>query len=836
MVVHFDASAIFANRQNNTHLAQMGIAIRRITTDSRINSAADDPAGQALSQQMQAQIRGMDMARRNAQEGISLLQVAEAGASEILSMVHRIREILVQAANEMLTEHERRMQQEEINQLTHNIGQVSSLATFNTIPLLTGMMGHPQPLLPEYSRPVQPFVRMSAVSSIQPLSIPPTANEFIDLATAFEGQTGNGWHFLNGTLFITGNDVFQIDGDANTSLDRRIVVQSDSTIILNDVNINTSRGDAMDIGAHDVNLWLEGNNVLQTNSSNIHGPGETGGAGIAISSGNLVIDGSGTLVARASDEGRGSAFAGIGSGRQALHASMILNPNDPRLFTGSVTIAGGTVRAYGGSLDNGNDGGAGIGGGSNRATNNSTDTAQLIVTGGTLYARGGHGAAGIGGGSGAGSGMDVHITGGVVNAQGGEALTTGPNMGYGGAGIGSGAWSSGSHGGSLRIDGGIVNVFGGTRSAAVGGAGAGNSSGAEVLITRGLLEIHRGWIGGSDNATNQGRTTVQGGNLSIHYATGTVSGAPAPYYYIDRSNVAAINLGNTHTGQPAFRTEIFLYDTDPNNHPFTAHQEYTFNIGGRTIRATADSQGRLFFYLPADAHGNFGGAGFMVVGGEDYTGQFALGDPSNPNHRGNTLILIPDDIPPPPPPPPPDDDVFLRPSRPHIVGRPMVFQVGPNSFNLMFQHIGALTLETLGLRDSYGNNTINVIDRGSFALSQMIGFMDDVSTSVLAEVGHLGASQNRLSHISNQLETTYLAHVEAYSNIVNVDSAREMSRFTRHNLLRQASTIMMAQAMQVRHDSVHALLNVRTLDDDDRIDQHPRDREAFDFSNHTVLG
>ena len=267
---------------------------------------------------------------------------------------------------------------------------------------------------------------------------------------------------------------------------------------------------------------------------------------------------------------------------------------------------------------------------------------------------------------------------------------------------------------------------------------------------------------------------------------------------------------------------------------FTQHEEYVFSIGGRLIRATADSDGRLFFYLPASAYGSIDGAGFMARGPFDYTGELALANPSNPDHRGNTLILTPDNVPP-PPPPPLDDDVFLQPSRPHIVGRPMVFQIGPNSYQVMFQHIGTLTLETLGLRDSAGNNTINVIDRGGFAISQMIGFMDDVNATVSAEIAHLGASQNRLHHISNQLEDTYLIHVDAYSNIVDADMVREMSRLTRHSLLRQVGTVMMAQAMQVRHDSVHALLNVSTLDETERMGQHPRDREAFDLSN-AVLG
>jgi len=770
---------------------ELPTAMNRLSTGRRINSSSDDPSGMALSQQMRAQIQGLNQAFRNTQEGISLLQVAEAGANEIAQMLQRIREILVQAASDMLAEVETEHLQMEADLLTSQIDMISRRTTFNSMPLLTGDMGHPHRLVP-VANPSQ-FTGLSgasfldSLSQIQPLSSgpPPLPDVHLNINALVDGISGAGWSFDNGTLTITSDQIFRIVGTGETN--RQIDIQSDATIILENVHLNADAGDAMHIGDNNVTLWLEGNNILETHTTAI--AGREGGAGIGITSGNLIIDGSGALLARASDSGVSQAFAGIGSGRHSLRAT----PGG--YFTGSVVIRGGTVHAYGGSYSGGG-GGAGIGGSSNRPTTGAT----VSIEGGTVRTTGGTGAAGIGGGSGwgmfntGGQGLDVTVSGGFLTAIGGAAMASG----YGGAGIGTGARTTGD-GGSLNVTGGIVNVHAGARSAAVGGAGA-NSGGANVNISGGLLEVMNGWIGGSLGNANQGTTTVSGGNLSIHYATG--SGGSNPMYYINRSDVTTPVDAHSSSARTAYRVQIFLEDT---SHTFNPHQQVTYYIGGRQVTATADSFGRLFFYLPEDASDGFEGAATMVMWGDDFTGQFQM-TTTYPHGHQNTLILTRQDAPP-PPPPPPDDDFFERPFRPHIPGRPLVFQVGANSYQVLFQHIGALTLETLGMRDADGNNTFDIRGRSARAVSQMIDFMDDVLLSVSAEIGHLGASQNRLHHISNQLELTSLNHTDAYINITDADMAREQSRVARRQLLQQNATIMIAQTANLMRDSASVLLN-----------------------------
>jgi len=136
----------------------------------------------------------------------------------------------------------------------------------------------------------------------------------------------------------------------------------------------------------------------------------------------------------------------------------------------------------------------------------------------------------------------------------------------------------------------------------------------------------------------------------------------------------------------------------------------------------------------------------------------------------------------------------------------MVFQVGPNAFNVLFQHIGALTPEALGLRDAQGNNTFDIVGRSGRAISQMIGFMDDVLHTVSAERAHLGASINRLNHITGQLDSTSLSHSEAYANVSNADFGLEMSRLIRRTLLGQAATSVFAQSGRLNYQALNRLL------------------------------
>jgi flagellin len=104
------------NALNKTN-SSLQKSIERLSTGLRINGAADDAAGLAISEKMRAQYRGLDQATSNAQDGISMLQTAEGALSETHSILQRMRELSVQAANDTLTQDDRGYIQLEIDQL-----------------------------------------------------------------------------------------------------------------------------------------------------------------------------------------------------------------------------------------------------------------------------------------------------------------------------------------------------------------------------------------------------------------------------------------------------------------------------------------------------------------------------------------------------------------------------------------------------------------------------------------------------------------------------------------------------------------------------------------------
>ncbi|GHV28755.1 flagellin [Synergistales bacterium] len=124
--------------KTNNSLAK---SIERLSTGLRINSAADDAAGLAISEKMRSQISGLNQATRNAQDGISMIQTAEGALAETHSMLQRMRELSIQSANDTLTQEDRSYIQLEIDQLKDEIDRISTTTQFNKKQLLDGSAG-----------------------------------------------------------------------------------------------------------------------------------------------------------------------------------------------------------------------------------------------------------------------------------------------------------------------------------------------------------------------------------------------------------------------------------------------------------------------------------------------------------------------------------------------------------------------------------------------------------------------------------------------------------------------------------------------------------------------
>lgn len=137
-MIGFDATALRMVNILNSRSSYVSNLMEHIATGMRINTAADDPAGLAISEKMRAQIRGMNQAYRNVQDGISLIQVAEGSLEETHNILQRIRELVVQASNDTNSSQDRNAIQLEINQLLEEIDRISKTTDFNGIKLLDG--------------------------------------------------------------------------------------------------------------------------------------------------------------------------------------------------------------------------------------------------------------------------------------------------------------------------------------------------------------------------------------------------------------------------------------------------------------------------------------------------------------------------------------------------------------------------------------------------------------------------------------------------------------------------------------------------------------------------
>jgi flagellin len=135
-VIGTNVSALRAANASTTAQASLSKSIDRLSTGKRINSAADDAAGNAIATRMTSQIRGLNQAVRNANDGISLVQTAEGGMNEIVNMVQRMRELAVQSASGTLADSDRTNLQAEVGALLSQVNDVANRTNFNGVALL----------------------------------------------------------------------------------------------------------------------------------------------------------------------------------------------------------------------------------------------------------------------------------------------------------------------------------------------------------------------------------------------------------------------------------------------------------------------------------------------------------------------------------------------------------------------------------------------------------------------------------------------------------------------------------------------------------------------------
>lgn len=144
MIINHNMSALYANRVLKFKGNDMTANIEKLSSGMRINKAGDDASGLAVSEKMRSQIRGLNQAQRNIENAVSFIQTTEGYLQETQDILHRVRELSVQAANGIYTPEDRMQIQVEVSQLVDEVNRIASHAQFNGMNLLTGAFANPE--------------------------------------------------------------------------------------------------------------------------------------------------------------------------------------------------------------------------------------------------------------------------------------------------------------------------------------------------------------------------------------------------------------------------------------------------------------------------------------------------------------------------------------------------------------------------------------------------------------------------------------------------------------------------------------------------------------------
>nr|WP_307991080.1 flagellin [uncultured Niameybacter sp.] len=274
MIINHNMQALNAHRQMGTNAINAQKSMEKLSSGLRINRAGDDAAGLAISEKMRGQIRGLDQASRNAQDGISLIQTAEGALNETHSILQRMRELAVQSGNDTNTETDRKEIQKEIEQLTSEINRIGNTTQFNEKNLLNGDLSSKYVVNEAVTKPAETITQTLAKDGTVNVGADPvtwSGNSSANFNIGITGTADNGLDWTNidtaetNTITITRDtengfsvDITATDGTANT-----VTVAADAVAF--DPNTNTysynSQGISFSFKKEDLANWEVGQNV-----------------------------------------------------------------------------------------------------------------------------------------------------------------------------------------------------------------------------------------------------------------------------------------------------------------------------------------------------------------------------------------------------------------------------------------------------------------------------------------------------------------------------------------------------------------------------------------------
>ena len=141
MIINHNMSSLYADRVTNISNDAIMKNMEKLSSGERINRAGDDASGLAVSEKMRSQIRGLNQASKNIQNGVSFIQTTEGYLTETTDILQRVRELAVQAANGIYSDEDRMQIQVEVSQLVAEVDRIASVAQFNGMNMLTGRFG-----------------------------------------------------------------------------------------------------------------------------------------------------------------------------------------------------------------------------------------------------------------------------------------------------------------------------------------------------------------------------------------------------------------------------------------------------------------------------------------------------------------------------------------------------------------------------------------------------------------------------------------------------------------------------------------------------------------------
>ncbi len=880
-------------------------SIRALSTGLRINSAADDAAGFAISEKMRSQISGLDIALKNSQDGISFLQTAEGALGDVNSILQRMRELSVQASNDSLTSNDRQFIQLEIDELKSQINQIAGTTQFNRKRLLDGSSGalwsssdlnvkaringgltytdnFGQKVSSEGNYKIEVSTdpgqaqvqktniftasyeeRITKTETVQKIIGYTTPVPYeININTGLDtlgATSGDGWNFSNGVLTITGNGKYCIVGDTTPTTNHIVVNPGvNATIFLRDVNIDMTNstswgpaaGSAFFMQGADVDMYLDGNNTLVSG-----GMGHS--SGIEVSGNNSKL----TISSIAGDFSTSGTLTTTGSYHGAVIGGSCTSGTAD---SGEIIIKGGTIIATGG------DGAAGIGGG-NAGGPVGGIPKKILIEGGNITANGGLGGAGIGtGGSNpyyapSTNDGEIIISGGTVTANGGTAYSSYLQ----GAGIGGGSTFDSGHieigpNASVTTTGYIES--GQSDSIGIGEGGSNRdvpsstvtpsaartvpslpmtdpepitqeeSTVTETITTKHstLADISRFYDPSGKFLLNQPETiTITQGNGqsanvtldktdTIYDVAGKINDAIAnklgqAKYTDNLDKFCTIADGTANTSESVFDKE--LISTEETEEEITpsgsiASGTITTTTNGYNVSATMlvrsaipGKMGELTFSGDEDLLNALGLNTIQESSESTYTanvynahtGQpvavnvkssepefkslippeidirvdLMAGLKSNWNEATKAFMHVKDD----------NYSAFI-----HLSDNTTIFQTGSNEGEDFIIQLGDTSTFALGI------DNINLLTREN--ASRSIGILDRAINRVSTQRAKVGAFNNALEHVINNLTTTSANLSESESRIRDVDFSQEYMNFIKWQILNQSGTSMLAQANQ----------------------------------------